>query len=362
MKLLIKTFGLLIFLVVGKITFGQTNEQKAFEISHQGFKLEDEGKFEEAIKIFEEAQKIDPNRLGYPYEIGYCYFALKEYKKTIITLEKLTEHKSVEDVVYQLLGNSYDNMGNPDKAIEIYEAGLKKFPNSGSLYLEMGVMQKGKNDINKELSYYEKGIEVAPNFPSNYYWASKIFCNTTEEVWGMLYGEIFMNLERNTKRTNEISKLLFDTYKSEIHFTSDTSYSVSFSKNANIDINSLKDPKNFKLPFGMGCYEMVLMLAVLGDKQININSLDRIRTRFLERYVEGDNFKKYPNILFDYQQKVKTAGHFEAYNHWILMKGDEDGFDMWLTLNKEKWDKFVKWFTDNKMELDNTHKFYREQY
>lgn len=36
--------------------------------------------------------------------------------------------------------------------------------------------------------------------------------------------------------------------------------------------------------------------------------------------------KEYPNILFSFQKQVKDAGHIEAYNHWILMKGDEEAF------------------------------------
>lgn len=219
-----------------------------------------------------------------------------------------------------------------------------------------------KNDYNSALYYYENGIENDPKFPSNYYWAAKIFCNSTEEVWGMIYGEIFMNLERNSKRTAEISKLLFDTYKNEIKFTSDTSYTVSFSKNETINIENLKDPKKFKMPFGTGCYEMTMMFAVLGDKQIDINSLDRIRTRFVENYFKGNSATNYPNVLFDFQQQVKKVGHFESYNHWILMKGDEGGFETWQSNNKDKWEAFVNWFSSNKIQIDDKHKFYRAQY
>ena len=360
---MIKLVGLFALLIIGQITFGQTNKETALQKAKEAVKLEDEeGKYDEAIKLFDEAQKLDPENISYPYEMAYAYNGKKEYKKASDILEKLLNHKSVHALVYQSLGNAYDYQGKADKAMETYEKGVKKFPNSGELYLEMGNMKLGKQEYDKALPFYEKGIEVDPKFPSNYYWASKIYCSSTEEVWGMIYGEIFINLERNSKRTSEISKILFDTYKREIKFTSDTSYTVSFCQNSIIDIKDLKDPKNFKLPFGTGCYEIVLMLAVLGDKQIDINSLDRIRTRFVDGYFKRDNSKKYPNILFDYQQKVKTAGHFEAYNHWILMKGDEDGFDKWKSKNENKWNDFTKWFTDNKIEIDRTNKFYREQY
>jgi hypothetical protein len=220
-----------------------------------------------------------------------------------------------------------------------------------------------KNDYNAAISFYEKGIEVDPGYPSNYYRAAKIFCHTDEQVWGMIYGEIFMNLERNSQRTAEISKLLFDTYKSHIKFTSDTSLTVDFGgATIIIDDKTIKDPKNFKLPFGAGAYGLTLTLAVTGEKTIDINSLDRIRTRFVQEYFNKDNATKYPNVLFDYQQKINVAGYLEAYNHWILMKGDETGFNRWLAENKTKWDAFRNWFSENKIVLDQSHKFYRAQY
>lgn len=363
MNKILKIIGLLTMIFVGQISYGQTTKEQALVKAREGIRLEDkEGKFDEAIKLFDEAQMLDPENINYPYEMAYAYISKKEYKEALSILEKLLNHKDVHAKVYQALGNVYDYQGNAKKAIEVYEKGIKKFPNSGEIYLELGNMKIAEKDYGKALSYYEKGIEVDPKFSSNYYWASKIYCSSDEEVWGMIYGEIFMNLERNSKRTAEISKLLFDTYKSEIKFTSDTSFGVSFTKSATINVNDLKDPKKFKLPFGTGAYEMTLMMAVIGETVIDINSLNNIRTRFIESYFKGDNVKNYPNILFDYQQKVMNAGHLEAYNHWILMKGDENGFEKWHSENKTMWDGFVSWFSENQMKLDLTHRFYRAQY
>ncbi len=362
MKLTIKIFGLLAFLIAGQIAFGQTNKEKALEKGNQAVKLEDDGKVDEAIKLLEEAQKLDPDNYNYPYELAYAYYATKDYKKAIKYLEGILKNKDINDRVYQLLGNCYDNIDKGDKAIETYEEGLRKFPNSGNLYLEMGVMQMGKKDYNKALGYYEKGIEVAPKFSSNYYWAAKIYCSSTEEVWGMIYGELFMNMERNSKRTAEVSKLLFDTYKSEIKFSSDTSFSVSFSKTSVINVDDLKDPSKMKLPYGVGVYEPTLMFSMFSAKVIDISSLDEIRSSFVDNYFMKGNDKTYPNILFSFQKQIKEAGHMEAYNHWVLMKGDEDGFDKWQTANKGKWEAFTKWFSDNKIQIDDTHKFYSGQY
>jgi tetratricopeptide (TPR) repeat protein len=363
MKKSIKIFGVLVLFIFAETCFGQSNKDQAKAKAQEAIKLEDEqGKFDEAIKLFEEAAKLDPENINYPYEIAYAYSGKQEYKKASDVLETLLQHKDVSGRIYQALGNAYDYQGKGDKAMETYKKGLEKFPNAGELYLELGNLKLADKDYNNALPYYEKGIEKDPKFPSNYYWASKIFLGSSEEVWGMIYGEIFMNLERNSKRTAEISKLLFDTYKSEIKFTSDTSFGVSFSRNATLNVSDLKDPKNIKLPFGVGTYEPILSMAIVGERSIDINSLDRIRNNFLDRYFKGDASKTYPNILFDYQLDIKNAGHFEAYNHWLLMKGDEAGFTAWQNDNKIKWDNFIKWYSENKMQVDGKNKFYRSQY
>ena len=104
----IKTFGLLLFLMVGQITLGQTNKEQALEKGSEAVKFVDNGKFDESIKLLEEAQKLDPDDINYPYELAYTYYLKKDYKKAAKIAESLLTHKNVNDRVYQLLGNAYD--------------------------------------------------------------------------------------------------------------------------------------------------------------------------------------------------------------------------------------------------------------
>jgi len=358
----IKTLGFLLLITAGQFAFGQTNKEIALTKGQKAIELMDNGKIKESIKLLEEAQKLDPDRFDYPYEMAYAHYLQEDYKGAIKILEKIMNHKDVEEIFFQLLGNSYDLIGKSEKAFEIYDAGLKIFPNSGMINLEKGNVYWNKKEYDKALPFYEKGIEVDPDFPSNYYRAARLYCGSTEEVWGMIYGEIFMNLERNSKRTSEISKLLYDTYKHEIKFANDTSFSVSFSKNATINVSDLKDPSKMELPYGIGVYEPTLIFSMVSVKAIDINSLDNIRSTFIDNYFKNGHDKKYPNVLFTYQKEVKEAGHIEAYNHWILMKGDEDGFDKWYSENNDKWEAFVKWFGDNGLKINDTNKFHSGQH
>ncbi|MEI6815262.1 MAG: tetratricopeptide repeat protein [Bacteroidota bacterium] len=354
-----KILILTILLLMSVRNEAQTSQEKAKALGLKAVKLEDEGKFDDALKLLEEAKKLDPNNIDYPYEMGYSYYSQGKYKKTIKLFKEVIKMNHVSDLCFQLLGNAYDKTGDTTKAFESYDAGLKLFPKSGKLYLEKGNVYWSKELYDKSLPYYEKGIEVAPDFPSNYYRATRIYCVSSEKVWGMIYGEIFLNLEPNSDRTKEISQLLYNTYKRAITFKSDSSMSVSFSQFGTITLDDLKEAK---LPFGTAAYEPIILMSIINEKSIDLNTLDHIRQRFADLYFKNDFSRKYPNVLFDYHQKILKANQMEAYNHWVLMRGDEDAFQKWAEENADKWDSFAKWFPENILDLDEAHRFYRAQY
>ena len=335
--------------------FSQTAEDPHRAKLVEAVKLMDKGDLDGSIAILKEIQKVDPNNYTCNYELGYALFLKKDYAGAIEIMEKLKAEKQANDLLFQLQGNAYDMNGNPEKAVQTYTEGLSRFPNSGKLYLESGVMNLKKNDLKAAITSFQKGIEVDPKFPSNYYWASKLWLSTPEKLWGLTYGEIFMNMESNSKRTAEISKLLFDTYKSQIQISGPGAFSVSFSKNNVVNPNQTNPEK--LLPYGVAVYERLLMVSALGLKEVNINTLDTIRANFVGEYFKGKTAVTYPNVLFSFQKKVADAGHINSYNHWILQKGDPEVFKSWVAGNTEKWQEFMKWFAANRLVVDANNRF-----
>ncbi len=348
---------LIVNLVFVMYAFSQTDSEKqeAYNKGRQAIQLMDDGKYEESIKLFKECCKLDPENHIYPYEIGYALILQKKYKKAAKCFEKVIKMEGAYDQCYQMLGNAYSIGGNRDKAIDAYERGLDAFPNSGRLYLEIGNVHQ--DDWNKALEYYEQGVRVDPQYPSNYYWLARIFCNSTEEMWGMLYGEMFINLERGSMRTEEISQLLFDTYKSEIQYTSDTTMSVSFCQNHTINVADAEKA----IPFSL-VYEPGLMLAATTSDSITLESLNKIRAGFINYYNEKEFKKSHPNVIFHWHQSLIEKGYFECYNYWLLMQGATEEFNAWYVLNEEKFNSFINWFSENPMPVDKENNFHRLDY
>lgn len=344
----------------------QTPREKALALMDLAIDLMDNGDTKGAREYLEQAKELDPENPSYDYEIAFSYNIDKDYKKVIKTCEKLTKHKNVFPKVYQMLGNAYDYDGNPKKAIKAYERGMKIFPNAGNLYLERGNMDLVQEKYDEALTYYIKGTKVDPMYPSNYYWCTKLYLSTKNEYLGMIYGELFINLERSSARTAEISELLYNTYNSEITFSGDTSASVSFASNtiylSDKDVKGKDAGDNLlamltQVNYGTTVYEMNMVLSIVGETEINLASLDRIRTKFRENYYSSDNHIEYPNALFEYQKTIQEAGHMEAYNYWALSQGDKDGFQTWLESNEETWEAFLEWFSPNPIQLNDSNKF-----
>lgn len=357
-----KTIFLILFIIIAGHSFAQTDKTEAQKKFKEGIELYDAGKYEEAIKKYKEAQKLDPQTSAPQYEIALTYSHLKKYDEAIEILEKIKNKPDAEDRYWSLLGNAYDLTDDRDKAFEIYNAGIKKFPKSGPLYLELGVTTAMEKDYEKALKYFEKGIEVAPMHPSNYYWACMFWSTTTNSVWSLIYGEIFLNLEKNSNRTEQISKLMFEVYKKGYTFEGN-SIKTKFTDN-NIyvgkdDIGKSMVDQLLSSFSAISVYDVGMALAAVGEKKIDINSLNRIRTNFLNNYFsKGDN-EKFAPLVFDYQKKVQDAGFLEAYNYWILLDGDKENESAWQKNNEDTWDKFIKWFDKNPMEINETNKFVR---
>ncbi len=331
----------------------QNNKELAWNKAKEAIELMDAGQIEESVALLEECKKLDPTEHTYPYEIAYAHVIQKEYKSAVKILQKVKKYEGINSQVYQMLGNCYSYLGNPKKAIKEYEAGMKKFPNAGNLHLEKGNIFLMQEDYNKAVMNYKNGIAAEPMYPSNYYRLALLYLSSDNKLNGLIYGELFLNIERTTARTQEISELLYQTYESSISFgEKEGSVTLDFCE-ITLFADDLKKG-NFDLPL-CAPFGKNFVLATIGQSEVSLQSVSQMRSKFIEFFFEGDE-KEYPNVLFDYHQKMIEAGVFEAYNHYVLQIGAPNEFEQWLKNNEEQYDAFVEWYTQKENVLEITDK------
>lgn len=137
-----RLFGILLwalFCLFGtQLSFGQNNREQVLALQRQAIELMDNGDPDQGIVLLRQALTLDPDYWPLTYEMAYAYMVKRDYQKAIKLAKTLYKYEDCNDLVYQLVGNCYDYLKNPKKALKVYAQGLKRFPDSGALYLEQG--------------------------------------------------------------------------------------------------------------------------------------------------------------------------------------------------------------------------------
>lgn len=366
MKYLLFSTLFVLLLVSASAQIGSGGPSKAERIVHQAIELVDQGKLDEGLKLLQEAKSLDPEDYNIDYEIAFVYSQQKKYKKAIAIYEEVIDkHSDASDQFYQMLGNAYDMNGQPEKALVAYQRGINKYPQSGKLYSEMAIVHAiAYNNISRAVDLWEEGVKAEPTYPTNYYWLAKVFCQTDNPGWGLLYGEIFMNMQPSSPRADELSKLMYDTWDRIVTVTNDTSIKYDFFK-LNFNPNDVAQMLSGKMPFNM-LYSLCLTAggvpAALSKTKEGLEYYSAIQKGGMEKWFADKNNETYPNIVLDWQQKVAQAGHFSAYSQWMIRKGNPEAFKAWLDSHKPEFDAFVDWFKENDIPITETTYFSRVNY
>jgi Tfp pilus assembly protein PilF len=281
-----------------------------------------QGDYTNALVVLNEALKKDPQNLELSKDIAFNYYLEKDYDKGIAVAKGLVERADADVTSYQILALLYKATGEVKDCDRLYKAGIKRYPLSGVLLSEYGEMLWAQQDYSA-IKFWEKGIQIDPSYSGNYYNAARYYFFTQEKVWGLIYGEIFLNLESYSKRTAEIKDLLLEGYKKL--FT---------------DANMQKN-QDIKSPF------VVAFLNIIGKESFTIangisaESLTVLRTKFIIDWFETYP-TNYPFHLFDYERQLLKDGMFDAYNQWLFGAAENlPVFQAWTTAHSDEYTRFT---------------------
>jgi len=333
----------------------QTKKELALSKAREAAKIMDNGQLDESIELLKECEKLDSKNSIYPYEIAYAYTLKKEYTAAIDILDKVKKYKDVTSQTYQMSGNCYSYLGNSEKALQEYESGLKKFPNAGNLHLEKGNIYYQQEKYDEAAVHYKRGIDADPMFASNYYNLSGIYLKTSDKLSGIIYGEIFLNLERTTKRSLEMSKVLYNAYKNAVEINGSDA-KIEFCEIV-FDASQFSESKLPEMPL-CGIFGKNFILATMGHDKVDYNSISEMRMQFVRNFFEED-YKKYSNVLFEYQKLLLDNHVFDAYNRYIFQMGAKDEFGDWEKSHNKEFEAFKTWYTnpDNYLKVTKSNRF-----
>ena len=186
--------GISLFEICANI-FIKGNNQRMF-LSVKANKLEALGKLEKALRAYYEILDLNPNDISSKIKLTHIEFQLKRYEETIkhsLEILKLTDIP----LIYSTLGLAYSRNEEYQKAIEIYDIALAKFPeeNENLLVDKAITLEKLGND--------EDAVEILSKVLRNN--DKNILANFSIAVLYMKTGEN-QKAEKYFNRYQELSK------------------------------------------------------------------------------------------------------------------------------------------------------------
>jgi tetratricopeptide (TPR) repeat protein len=301
--------------------------QDAKQLQENAKNFMHKGDYSNAILVLNRALVLEPNNLEIAKDLGLNYYYSKDYKKAIEVLNPLLDRNDVDDQCFQIAGDAQWALEDAKEAENIYRKGIKKLPNSGPLYNELGKVLWIKNDYTA-IKQWEKGIENDPGFAGNYYNASKYYYFTTDKVWSLLYGEIFINIDPGSAYTPEIKNILLEGYK-------------KLFADANLEKNN-KDKNSFVIAF----LKTMNKQSSLASSGINAESLTMIRTRFILDW-DASYAAKFPFKLFELQRQYIQEGLFDAYNQWVFATAQNlPAYQTWTNAHSQEYTALNRFLQD----------------
>lgn len=315
---------LVAFFVLVMVAFtNKALSQTAAELQANAKSFMSQGDYANAILILNRANQLEPQNIEIIKDLALSYYIQKDYNKALEVIKPALDMDGTDDQCYQIAGTIYRGLDQVKECEKLYRKGITKFPQSGALYNELGELLSGK-DASDAIVEWEKGIEVDPDYSKNYYNACMYYSLNNQNVWCLLYGEIFVNMEPLSSRTPEIKSILLDTYKKIFTNTDLTKTNKEKNKFAASYIQIMNNQSN---------------VAVLG---INPESLTMIRTRFILDWFNGKS-EKYPFKLFELQQQLIKEGMFDAYNQWLFGSAQNlNAYQSWVNNHNAEYSEFYR--------------------
>ncbi len=320
MKKIIFSIGIVFLLAL--IANAQEQDPKKLHESAKTFIRQ--GDYSNAVLVLNRLLKNDVNNLELLKDLAFAYYLNKDYARALETAKPFEERKDTDVQAYQILALIYKALEERKDCERLYRAALKKFPSSGVLYNEYGEMLWTKKEFAEAAKLWEKGIEMDPNNSGNYYNAAKFYYLSADKTWGLIYGEIFINLESYSQRTIEIKGLLLEGYKK------------LFTGN---DFLKYQNTKNEFVNAFLGLMQKHSAVVAEG---VTTETLTTLRARFILDWY-ATYAPRFPFRLFEHHNQLLKLGFFDAYNQWIFgAAGNLPAYQQWTSMHSDVNNEFIR--------------------
>ncbi len=121
--------------------------QSAVSFFEKGYQQYDEGNYNQAIKLYDQAVALDSENASYYYYRGLCKSMLMQNEKSIADFDTAIELDPDYGEVFFERAYSYYRMDENEKSIHDYNKAIALLPDYGPAYLNRGTVKYDMDDL-----------------------------------------------------------------------------------------------------------------------------------------------------------------------------------------------------------------------
>jgi tetratricopeptide (TPR) repeat protein len=315
-----------------------TSEKKLLQ---EGIALHDRKLYAEAIAKYTEAIKTNQTNDLLLYEAAYSFYNLKEYDKATGLLYEAAQYKGNSlGHIYVMLGNILDERGDPKKAIETYNFGLKQLPKEGALYYNLAITLQKQNRIDEAKKAAKQSARFRPDHPSTHLLLSQLFFTSGDRIPTMLAAARYLTLEPNSERAdlarNEIRRVLLGG----VEKTGENKINIS------VPMGSSQNEGDFSgVEFSLGMSKITVAKdrGTKSETQLLIGQMETVLDSIDEDSGKSGKSKFVKAYYLPYFLELGQRKYVETFCYLINSKSEDAEVKEWISRNQAKIDEFKSW-------------------
>jgi len=340
---------ILIFPLLINIAFGQ-NREEAEKLVDQGIAYHDKGDFEGAITYYDKALELDKDNLFALAEKAISLVSLNKYEDVVVVCKKAIElhpNESNLKIVYVAYGNALDALKKTDKSIEVYDEGIKIFPEFHHLYFNKGITLSSVKRNEEALQCFQQSVTINPNHASSHNAIARILYMEGENIPSLLAFCRFLILEPQSSRSLGNLELLQKILKGGVEQKGENNITMNIS--SKLLESAAADGKAKENSFGS--VELILnMASALDYDKENSNKTDV--ENFIRKVeavctsveeMRNDNFGFYWQYYVPYFIELNKKGLIEPLAYIAFASSEKDNVMEWLKSQQSVINEFYDW-------------------
>lgn len=289
----------------------------------EAIRMTDDGKYDEAVKVYGRILKENPDNEEALYEMAYTLFHQKKYRESLSYCFKGLEYKTdAEGLYFNLGGRALCGLNRKNDAIEFFLEAIKHDPDYSAPYYNYALILWELRKYPEAIKNVKQALALNPSETEYYISLSELHYNESENIWAYLYALRFLMFTTDPVDTRRALSVVIEMEDKIIAEPSNTggSWLQKLTKSGRSG-SAYKTLSKNEMPIRLDRFKTILSA---------LDSYDR-------SYSYADS------ILVDYFSQIRESGYDESFLYYAYRESGLYGVSEWVENNKTKIDSLSAW-------------------